>query len=117
VLRAARYEGAGIEFIMRPLSVWNIPEERSSVSSGTDWQTSLEWINSVRDLVTPRAYASFIATQLSPQAAKLHDWKAFSLLLKTMVRRGQPQSRDFLLYLGMWFVPRVLRRTVRKANR
>jgi glycosyltransferase involved in cell wall biosynthesis len=116
VLRATKLDGAGIEFISQPLAVWNIAEERSSVSSGTDWQTSLDWINSVRDLITPRAYASFIATSLSPQAARLHDWKAFPLLFKTMVERGRPSFRDVLLYLGMWFVPRKVRRAVRKAN-
>jgi glycosyltransferase involved in cell wall biosynthesis len=117
VLRAAKHEGTGIEFISQPLAVWNLAERRSSVSSGTDWQISLEWINSVRDLITPRAYASFVLTELSSQAAKLHDWKAFPLLFKTMLGRGQPSFRDVLLCFGMWLAPRKLRRAVRTAHR
>jgi glycosyltransferase involved in cell wall biosynthesis len=117
VLRAARYEGAGIEFVSQPLSIWNLAERRPSVSSNTDWRISLNWINSVRDLVTPRAYASFVATELSAQAAKAGDWKAFPLLIKIMLEGGRPNFRDLLLYLGMWFVPKTLRRMVRTSHR
>ena len=117
VLRAAKHEGAGIEFVPQPLAVWHMAEHRSSVSTTADWQASLQWIDSVRDLITPRAYASFIATSLSPQAAAVHDWNAFPLLFKNMVTQGEPNLRDLLLYSGMWLVPRNLRRTVRKANK
>jgi glycosyltransferase involved in cell wall biosynthesis len=117
LLRAARHEGAGIEFISQPLAVWNIAERRSRVSSGTEWQISVDWINSVRNLITRRAYASFIATQVSPQAAQLRDWKAFLQLFKTMVQEGRPTFHDVLLYIAMWVAPRKLKLTVRKANR
>jgi len=117
VLRAAKHDGAGIEFVPQPLAVWHMAERRPSVSTTADWQTSLKWIDSVRDLITPRAYASFVATSLSPQAAAAHDWDAFPLLFKNMVTQGEPNLRDLLLYSGMWFVPQNLRRAVRKANK
>jgi glycosyltransferase involved in cell wall biosynthesis len=117
ILRAVKHDGAGIEFVPEPLAVWHMAESRPSVSTTADWQTSLEWIDSVRDLITPRAYASFVATSLSPQAAAAHDWNAFPQLFKNMVTQGEPNLRDLLLYSGMWFVPRNLRRAVRKANK
>jgi glycosyltransferase involved in cell wall biosynthesis len=117
VLRAAKHDGAGIEFISQPLAVWNIPERRSSLSSTTDWQTGLKWIDSVREMITPRAYASFVATRLSSQAANRQDWGALWPLFKTMVKWGKPNFRDVSLYFGMWFAPQRLRLAVRKANR
>lgn len=117
VLRAAKHDGTGIEFVLQPLSVWNLGEKRSRVSAGVDWEISLDWIDSLTELITPRAYASFIATQVSPQAATIRDWKAFVVLFRRMIQRGRPRLQDVLLYLGMWFAPRKLRRTLRKANK
>jgi glycosyltransferase involved in cell wall biosynthesis len=117
VLRAVKQDGAGIEFISQPLAVWNMANGRSSLSSTADWRTGLEWIDSVREMITPRAYASFVATQLSSQAAKRQDWGAFWPLFKTMVKWGKPNFRDVSLYFGMWFAPHKLRLAVRRANR
>jgi glycosyltransferase involved in cell wall biosynthesis len=117
VLRAAGHDGAGIEFVPKPLAIWHQAEQRKSISTGTDWRTSLEWIDSVRPIITDRAYASFLATHIAPQAAREGDWSAFPLLLERMVATGKPNSRDLLLFFGMWSVPRGIRRMVRKAAR
>ncbi len=71
----------------------------------------------MRDMITGRAYASFLATHIAPQAARQGDWKAFTILLKKMVMLGKPNSRDVLLFLAMWSVPHGLRQAVRKAGR
>jgi glycosyltransferase involved in cell wall biosynthesis len=117
VLRAAEHEGAGIEFVAKPLAIWHQAEQRQSISTGTDWHTSLEWIDSVRPIITGRAYASFLATHIAPQAARDGDWGAFPLLLERMVVTGRPNSHDLLLFFGMWSVPQGIRRMVRKAAR
>jgi glycosyltransferase involved in cell wall biosynthesis len=117
VLRAAGHNGAGIEFVAKPLAIWHQAEQRKSISTGTDWRTSLEWIDGVRPIITGRAYASFLATHIAPQAAREGDWGAFSLLLERMVATGKPNSRDLLLFFGMWSVPQGIRRMVRKAAR
>jgi glycosyltransferase involved in cell wall biosynthesis len=117
VLRAAKFEGAGIEFISEPLAVWHLGEGRARISTTADWRLSLEWVESVREMITGRAYASFVATHIAPQAARQGDWKAFIILLKKMVMLGKPNSRDVLLFLAMWSMPHGLRQAVRKAGR
>jgi glycosyltransferase involved in cell wall biosynthesis len=117
ILRAARHNGAGIEFVAKPLAIWHQAEQRKSISSGTEWRTSLEWIDSIRPIITGRAYASFLATHIAPQAACNRDWDAFPLLLERMVATGKPNSRDLLLFFGMWSVPQGIRRVIRKAAR
>jgi glycosyltransferase involved in cell wall biosynthesis len=117
VLRAARHAGAGIEFVAQPLAIWHQAEHRRSISSATDWNVSLAWIDSVRSIITPRAYASFIATHIASQAARENDWMAFPLLLERMLAKGTPNPRDLFLFFGMWSVPQGFRRMARKAAR
>ncbi|NEP28008.1 MAG: glycosyltransferase family 2 protein, partial [Moorea sp. SIO3I6] len=77
LLRATTLEEVGIEFVTEPLSVWYLGDNRSSLSRTTKWRNSLNWIQKVQDLVRPRAYASFILTEVSSIAANACEWKAF----------------------------------------
>ena len=113
LLRAISEQGVGIEFVPEPLSVWYLGENRPSLSSTHDWQSSFKWIQAARELVTPRAYSSFILAEVSSRAAKTHDWKAFWLLLSEAVRQGSPKPVDLGLYLGMWLIPPQARQWLR----
>ncbi|NEO38822.1 MAG: glycosyltransferase family 2 protein [Moorea sp. SIOASIH] len=104
LLRATTLEEVGIEFVTEPLSVWYLGENRPSISSTTKWRNSLNWIQKVQDLVTPRAYASFILTEVSSRAAKACEWKAFFPLLWEAIRHGKPLPMDIGLYFGMWLL-------------
>jgi len=117
LLRAIALEGVGIEFVSEPLSIWYVGEKRQSLSSTYDWQSSFNWIQAQRDLVTPRAYSSFILAEVSAQAAITRDLKAFWLLLWEAIRRGSPQLTDLGLYLGMWLIPPDTRRWLRFLTR
>jgi glycosyltransferase involved in cell wall biosynthesis len=116
VLRAVQQPGAGIEFIAKPLAIWHLAEQRPSISTALHWQTSLDWAEESRSLMTDRAYAGFLATQVAPQAAGERDWRAFPFLLSKMIGRGAPTARDLALFFGMWLAPANLRHAVRKAN-
>ncbi len=113
LLRAIALEGVGIEFVPEPLSIWYLGENRPSMSSVHNWQNSLNWIQAQRDLVTPRAYSSFILAEVSSRAALARDWKAFWPLLWEAIRQGSPQPADLCLYLGMWLIPPDTRRWLR----
>jgi glycosyltransferase involved in cell wall biosynthesis len=115
LLRAIREPGVKIEFLDEPLAVWNLEPSRSSVSRTYDWQGSLAWIRNRRELVTRRAYAGFIATQVASQAARQKQWKAFLPLLREMFQIGRPKAIDIFLLLGMWFVPDSLRAWLRSS--
>jgi len=113
LLRAISQEGVGIEFVPEPLSVWYLEENRPSLSTTHDWQSSFKWIQAARELVTPRAYSSFILAEVSSRAAQTHDWKAFWILLAEAIRQGSPKPADLCLYLGMWLIPPQTRRWLR----
>jgi glycosyltransferase involved in cell wall biosynthesis len=115
LLRAISQEGVGIEFVSEPLSIWYLGENRPSLSSTYDWQSSFNWIKAARDLVTPRAYSSFILAEVSARAARTQDWKAFWLLLWEAFRQGSPKFADLCLYLGMWLIPPQTRRWLRNV--
>lgn len=115
VLHAMRQDGAGVEFISRPLAVYYLPEDRPSITNAPDWRASFAWVEGVRGLITRRAYAGFVATHVASQAARQRDWRALPFLLKTMLTRGAPNAWDITLFLAMW-IPQRIRRTVRLAT-
>ncbi len=114
LLRAARIPGVKIEFVDEPLAIWNL-ESQGGVSRRHDWQGSLAWIRHRKDLVTRRAYAGFVATQIASQAARQKQWSAFLPLLAEMFKVGRPKAIDLMLLLGMWFVPDSLRQRPRSS--
>jgi glycosyltransferase involved in cell wall biosynthesis len=109
VLRATQQEGAGIEFAPEPLAVWHKAEGRKSVSSAADWRGSYAWIWSVRGMITPRAYGSFIASDVAWQAAAQHDWRTFFPLLREACDEGELKPADVIRYTGFWLVPASVR--------
>jgi glycosyltransferase involved in cell wall biosynthesis len=113
LLRANVLEGTEIEFVPEPLVICYIQERRESASTRGTWQHSLDWIKESQHLITPRAYAGFIATVVSPIASRERDWSAFWPLLVDAIRYGKPRPIDFPLYLAMWLVPQQVRRTLR----
>ncbi|HEY9614268.1 glycosyltransferase family 2 protein [Allocoleopsis sp.] len=113
LLRATTVKGVGIEFVPEPLSVWYLGERGQSVSTTPDWEYSFSWIQDKRDLVTARAYSSFILAEVSSRAAVVGDWKAFWILLREAIRQGSPTPADLGLYLGMWLVPPQTRHRLR----
>lgn len=118
VLRVAQLEGVCFEIVPEPLAICCIDEEqRRTVGTKSMWRYSFEWLQQNRDLVTPRAYAGFVATQLASQASRQREWTAFMPLLREMYRCGEPKAIDLFLYLGMWFMPQNLRRKVRAVFR
>jgi glycosyltransferase involved in cell wall biosynthesis len=116
VLRASKQDGVGIEFLPQPLAISYEDPERARISSVPDWRSSLDWVESVRETITPRAYASYVAIQVASHAARQGDWSAFSFLFKRILTRGKPKPRDIAFFLGVWFVPRKLQLAVRKAG-
>lgn len=112
-LRASTLENAKIEFVNEPLVIHYIEDRSETVSSKTNWQYSLQWIQENKSFVTPRAYAAFIMNRVSAEACKQGDWKAFWILLREAKRSGKPELIDFCIYLGLWLIPQGPRRQLR----
>ena len=113
ILRASNAPDAGVEFIDEALAIWYIDDPGSAVRTHYDWRYSLEWIRANRSLVTPKAYAGFVAVTLSAQAAWQRDWKAFLPVLRETLFGGRPRLMDLALFSAMWFVPRSFRHGAR----
>lgn len=111
LFRASAREGVGIEFVPdpEPLAVWHIHERRRRISTGVDWRYSRSWIRSNRHLVTARAYASFLLTVASADAARAGEWRALPLLIAEAYRRGTPSLVDVTVHLTNYFVPQAVR--------
>ena len=109
VLRATRQKGAGLEFAQEPLAIWHKAECRKSVSSTANWQGSYQWIRSIREMITPRAYGSFITLHVAWQAAAQQAWGSFFPLLVEACAKGELKPADLIRYTGFWLVPQSLR--------
>lgn len=115
LIRASAREGVVIEIIDEPLAIWYREEHRSTVSGQRGWRFSLTWARELRPLFTPRAYAAFMLTVVASLAARERDWKALVPVISEAVRRGEPSLMDWILFLGLWTIPRNLRRMLRRA--
>jgi glycosyltransferase involved in cell wall biosynthesis len=116
-IRATAQAGAGLEFIPKPLAVWHQAEQRQSISVKADWKISFRWLESVREIITPHAYAGFIATHVAPQAARQGAWRKFPFLLNMMFTYGAPSAHVLVLFAGMWCVPRRIRDLIRRGGK
>lgn len=113
VLRVASLDKFSLVVVPEALAVWYVEDARQTVSNNSTWRFSLEWIQQNRNLVTRKAYAAFIVTQVVPQASRQAEWKAFWPLLREIFHGGDPRILDVALFLVMWLIPQNLRRLVR----
>ncbi|MGV2829978.1 glycosyltransferase family 2 protein [Myxosarcina sp. GI1(2024)] len=113
ILRVNLLPEVGVTFVTETLAIWYIWEQRQTTSSKSNWRNSLAWIDANRHLVTPRAYSSFLIAQVAPQAASEAQWQLFARLLQDAFRFGKLKPHHLGLYLGMWLIPKNLRRSLR----
>ena len=114
LLRSTGVPGTSVVFVAQPepQAVWHIETNRARISNTSDWRYSLAWIDQSRDLVTPRAYSSFLLIWASATAARGRVWHAFWLLPWRALRKGKPRTVDFLAHLTIWLVPRSIRSSI-----
>ena len=115
LLRANQEVDVGIEFVSEPMAIVNMmySDKRQSLSNTGDWKHSLNWIRSVREMISPRAYAGFMVAVVGPMASTEGDKQAFWPILWETLNLGQPRLFDICLYMLMWMVPQNLRQKLR----
>jgi glycosyltransferase involved in cell wall biosynthesis len=114
ILRSTELDEVRIVFVEEPLAIWHLDDNRKRVSQHDNWQCSLDWIHSMKHLVTRRAYASFLANSVARQAAAAGAWRAAPLLFVEMMREGRPGMLDIALLVSPWLVPTSLARLLRR---
>ena len=114
LLRASTRDGTVVQFVLsaEPLVIWYKEQQRETVGTSKDRRFSLSWIRENRQLVTPRAYASFLLTCLSANAVRQGDRSAFWSLLNDAFRHGSPSALDLFVFIGIWLIPRRARERI-----
>jgi glycosyltransferase involved in cell wall biosynthesis len=112
ILRAAATEGVGVEFVPtpEPLSVWHMEAARQRISNSTDGEYTLHWAREHRHLFTRRAYAAFLLTMVSMNAASGYEFGRFVPLLREAYRDGEPSPAEIAAHLAYFAVPDGLKR-------
>ncbi len=115
LVRASQETDVGLEFVSEPMAIVNMMygKKRQSLSNVNDWKYSLNWIRSVRELISPQAYAGFMIAVVGPTASTEGDWQAFLPILWETLSLGKPRIFDIFLYMLMWIVPQNLRQKLR----
>jgi glycosyltransferase involved in cell wall biosynthesis len=113
LLRLSKQAGARIETLPEVLVSLYVEEQRATLTSGTSWRASLRWLDSVKSMITPRAYSGFCLCVVGARAAKERAYSAFPRLLYKAVLNGSPRLWHLLLYLAFWASPGELRRQLR----
>ena len=117
LLRVHTLKGVGIEFMPAPLGIVHEHGEFAVERVSRDWRRSFAWIQEIRHLVTPRAYAGFLLTLVAPIAARqAGGWEAFWPLLQEALRFGRPKAIDFLMYAEAWLVPDKVKQGLRNLQ-
>lgn len=109
----ATSRGARIVYAPEALVRFNDDIGRVRISTSYQWRESLEWIRSIRPLLSRQAYAGFVLTSVAPAASDKREWREFVSLLWDALVKGRPTLLHLALYFGMWCVPQHLRQRFR----
>ncbi len=106
-----------IETVPEVLTIIHAEERRPSLSTSGTWRQSLAWIDSVRPIVTRRAYSGFCLSVVGPRAARERAGAAFFTVLYRAFRHGSPRSWQILAFISLWLLPQAARRQLRTLLR
>jgi glycosyltransferase involved in cell wall biosynthesis len=114
VLRLSKQAGARIETVPEILVVLYVEEQRPTYTARTSsWSRSLRWLESIRPILTRRAYSSICLGVVGSRAARERCYTAFPALLYLAFQHGSPRIGHVLRFLAYWLTPRGFRRQLR----
>ena len=106
-IRAVKLRGYRLITVLEPLVIYYAGNTRYP------WRSSVSWVNSMRGVISPRAYSGFcltVATQgVAPQERNLAFYTFFTMAL----RHGRPTPRQLFAFLFIWLFPDSLRHRIR----
>jgi glycosyltransferase involved in cell wall biosynthesis len=114
VLRVAKQAGARVETVPEVLVVLYFEEARPTFTSRTSsWLRSLRWLESIRPILTRRAYSGFCLGVVGSRAAQEGAYTALPEILYRAFRYGSPRLLQLVPFLTYWFASEGLRRRLR----
>jgi glycosyltransferase involved in cell wall biosynthesis len=114
VLRLSKHAGARIETVPEVLVVLYFEEQRPTYTTRTwSWSRSLRWLESLRPILTRRAYSGICLGVVGSRAAQERAYSALPELLYRAFRYGSPGIWHVLPFLAYWLTPEGFRRQLR----
>ena len=107
VIRAVKLLGYALLTVPEPLVTYH------AGNTVYPWRPSVAWIDSVRDLVSPRAYAGFCLTVALQHVHPPDRNRAARMLLGKALRNGRPTARQLFAFALIWLLPETLRHKLR----
>jgi glycosyltransferase involved in cell wall biosynthesis len=117
VLRQSKLYKVKIETVPEVLTILYMEEHRPSLSTSSKWRASLDWLDSVRPMLTRRAYSGFCLGVVGPRAAEERAYSAAFLLLAKAFKSGAPRLSHLAAFLVFWTLPQNTRRRLRALLR
>jgi glycosyltransferase involved in cell wall biosynthesis len=114
LLRLCKVFEIRIETVPEVLVVLHVDEERPSLSRSGSWSASLQWVDSIRPIVTRRAYGGFCLGVVAPRAARERSYRGSFLVLSRALRYGSLRPWRVCAVLGFWLLPEHLIRRLRR---
>jgi glycosyltransferase involved in cell wall biosynthesis len=115
LLRLAAEPGVRVLTVPEVLADVYFEEQRASLSHADRWKASLAWVETMRPLLSRRAYAGFCLGVVAPRAAAEGAYGAALPLLLRALRHGTPRPLHLAAFVAFWLVPQGLRRRLRAA--
>lgn len=117
LLRLSKQQAVRVETVPEILVRINVDDSRPSLSKSGSWLASLQWVERMQPLLTPRAYGGLCLGVVGPRAAKERAHGALLLLLYRAFRHGSPRLWRVAAFVGVWLTPSSLTRRARpQAN-
>jgi len=113
ILTLSKRLNVRIETVPEVLTIIHVDDQRPSLSTSGTWTNSLIWIDSIRSIVTRRAYSAFCLGIVGPRAANERAYSGFFFLLYRAFRYGSPRSWQVVSFVSLWLLPRNARRQLR----
>jgi hypothetical protein len=93
------------EMLDEPLSVFHVTQDTCGITKRTRWRDSFDWINSVKHLISPSAYASFLVHQVMYRCDEVTDRLKFFRLLSAQAGSDFRLSHRLLALKWYLFSP------------
>jgi glycosyltransferase involved in cell wall biosynthesis len=77
------------------------------------WEKSMTWIEEMRGLITPKAYAGFCLCMATKTISGPGRNRVLITMLKQAFARGKPTPRQLFAFCLIWLLPENVRRTIK----